>query len=93
MKRIRFWSYIDDGEFQDHAFETRAKCDEYAQAKFEESCMDCEFKESQDKEIEIVSYVISDIDGEPVILTRETVWLEYEYYHGDFAEHAYRSAL
>lgn len=84
-----FWTYSVEGEeLFDGEFATKEEAVEYAQTRFNEQCSDGDdWKHDQEASIELVRFHIDDETGERVIHEKVEDTLEYEYYHGDLAEH------
>lgn len=86
-EKVHFWTYIRDEEIFDADFNSKQEASDYAQTRYNEERSDADdFKDSSEEEIELIRYHYDD-DGERVIVERAKDTLEYEYYHGDMAEH------
>lgn len=85
---VHYWTYsIDGGEYFDHEFTSQKKAADYAQVRFNEDCSDGDdYKIDQEADIELIRYHFDD-DGERIIHETVQDTVEYEYYHGDLAEH------
>lgn len=83
-----FWTYIVDGEVYDVDFNTQAEAQASADEGFAEQCQEDSPRngESFSEEIELIRYSYDD-DGERVIHERIDGSVDYEHYHGDYAEH------
>lgn len=81
-----FYTVIDPwGETLDLQCDTAEEAYNWFDNDWAERCADNGDKRSC-VDIEVVGYIHDD-EGEMVILSREWREVEYEYYHGDFAEH------
>lgn len=85
-----FWTYEHDGELQDLECETQAAAqnaaDEWFADYVNDTHDDLRNGDTLDDEIELVRFHYDD-DGEQVIDERIPGTVEYEHYHGDYAEH------
>lgn len=83
-----YWTFERDGEIYDADFETRDAAQADADETFAEQC--CEDSprngETFEEDITLIRFKYDD-DGERVILERIDTTVEYEHYHGDYAEH------
>lgn len=84
----KFWGYsIEGGEFIDAEFATKEQALQHAQTRYNEDCSDGDdFKHDQSAEIKLVEYYTDD-EGDTVAVQTVKDTVEYEYYHGDLAEH------
>ena len=83
-----FWTYKRDGELQDLEKATQAEAQKAADDAFEEECGDRDLRNGDivDDEITLVRFHYDD-EGEQVIDEELPGTVEYEHYHGDYAEH------
>lgn len=84
---MTYWTYERDGEIFDAEFETQEKAQQYADDIFGEQCDDDGERGSCSEDITLIEFDYDD-DGERVEKQRIPSAVEYEYYHGDFAEHS-----
>jgi len=86
-----YWTFIDqDDEIFDGEFKTKEEAVQYADEMFAEKCQEDSPRngETFEEEITYVRFYYDD-DNERQIVERDKTWLEYEHYHGDYAEHHY----
>lgn len=85
-----FWTYEDwNGERFDAEFKTEAEADAHAQEKFAAECEDRDDVRNGDifdEEILLIKFHY-DENGDAVDDETKPGVVEYEYYHGDYAEH------
>lgn len=85
-----YWTFEgDDGEIFDGEFDSQAKAQEYADDRFADKCCDdgeMRNGETASEDIVLIHFKYDD-EGEMVEIERVDSTVEYEHYHGDYAEH------
>lgn len=84
-----YWTFERDGEIYDAEFTSKEAALESAEEGFAQQCEDeggWRNGDTQEAEIELIQFHYDD-DGERIIDHREEAVLEWEFYHGDYAEH------
>lgn len=85
-----FYTCEVDGERQDLECKTANEVREWADNWFAEKCQESDYPlrngQTFSDEAVLIKYSVND-DGEETELEREKMVLEYEHYHGDYAEH------
>lgn len=82
-----FWTYIDDGAWKDCEFESRDEAINEATEWLVHENDGLKNGQIVRKEIKIIRYRYDDETFEPIVVSEEDFEIEYEHYHGDFAEH------
>lgn len=83
-----FWEYEYDGELSDGEYGSQKAAQAAADEWWAERCQDNEGMrngETFEDDIELVAFKHTDDD--PVEIARTKSSVEYEHYHGDYAEH------
>ena len=84
-----YWTYERDGDLKDYERATQQEAQAAADEDFDEECSEREGLRNGDMfddAIELVRFHYDD-DGEQIIDERIPSTVEYEHYHGDYAEH------
>lgn len=86
-----FWTFIDSaGEIFDAEFADKAEAHVWADEAFCDECLDeggWKNGQTASAEIELIKFHY-DENGERRIVEREKTTVDFEYYHGDYAEHS-----
>lgn len=84
-----YWTFERDGELYDGEFTDSQSAYNAAEAVFIDECADGDdYKQDQECDIHLVRMMFDHANGgDAVEKERVPAVLEYEYYHGDFAEH------
>ena len=84
-----YWTFEKDGEIFDADFDSQEEAQQWADEAFCQECEECgEYSngDTESEEIVLVQYRYND-DGERDIIGRVDSTVDFEFYHGDFAEH------
>lgn len=84
-----FWEYEYDGEMSDGEYGSQKAAQAAADELWAQHCEDSNEcmrnGETFSEDIELVAF--KQTDGDPIEIARTKSDVEYEYYHGDMAEH------
>jgi len=84
-----FWTYERDGEIFDCEFDSQSEAQAFAENIFIEECEDeggWSNGSGSEDDIVLIEFTYTD-DGDRAEIQRIESTVEFEYYHGDFAEH------
>lgn len=84
-----YWTFERDGEIFDAEFDSEKEAQYWADEAFTEECEDeggWDNGDTASADIELIEFTYDD-DGEMVIKQRVSSSVDFEYYHGDLAEH------
>lgn len=84
------WTYQIEtmDEFSDSDFVGRIAASDAAQVRYNEDRSDADdYKHNSEAIVELIQFYWNDKTGERMVLDRQYETVEYEYYHGDYAEH------
>lgn len=86
-----YWTFERDGKIFDAEFDTQAEAQQWADEGFADECADeggFRNGDTAEADIELLEFEWDEETGERKILQRINSTVEYEHYHGDFAEHS-----
>lgn len=86
MKQEKFWTFEYKGEISDCDFKTKQEAEDFAEALLAEECEEDNIQSYVMKDLELIEFY-NDENCERVITQTVNSFIEYAYYHGDFAEH------